>query len=343
MMSSFDIYSFFNSPDVAEHCKNISHTFNAFESAVMINQCNTKTLEEKLTAYRIIINEYPDMEVPPGLNRKEHIPSFHETLGQIIEHEEQKLKKFLECEPLAVYRVNVKHKDRGRGHYPSEVFSSCEKAVAHAATYLYDAKRAGECEGEDYISGYVRLQVNKFYIDSKNHDMATLTISGETIEVLRFGPPYEDEPTQILDCYINIPVPFKKGDLVECDEGGGYMGNIFVLRGLSCDSPNHEKWVMYNDTTDMTADVYYLVDDQVNCEAMHFYPNLRYCQRELEGDERILKYVSLFVQDGICLCELLVAQKLLLADKVRTEQIDSLPGNTISPDIHGLVENIKKG
>jgi hypothetical protein len=59
-----NIYAFFNSPDVAEYCQSIGHSFNAVESAVMINQSDSRTLAEKHAAYRTIIAEYPDMEAP---------------------------------------------------------------------------------------------------------------------------------------------------------------------------------------------------------------------------------------------------------------------------------------
>jgi hypothetical protein len=57
-----NIYDFFNSPDVAEHCQSIGHKFNAVESAVMVFKSKSRTLAEKHVAYRAIIAEFPDME-----------------------------------------------------------------------------------------------------------------------------------------------------------------------------------------------------------------------------------------------------------------------------------------
>ncbi|MCL1995019.1 MAG: hypothetical protein FWG63_02345 [Defluviitaleaceae bacterium] len=338
-----DIYSFFNSPDVAEHCKNIGHTFNAFESAVIINQCYTKSFDERISAYRDIISEYPDMEVPPVFHYEKHTESFHKVLEQIISCEERTLEKFLEHETGAVYRVrfnrNTPHDD-----YENTVYTVYEKALNDVLEEIKGEEEADE--GLRIHPKILNVTIQKRYLDSDDCITAMISKSGSimTIDIgyCRRGSHDEREPLDILDCYIHVPTPFKKGDLVEYDLYDSSMGNVFVIQELSHDSPRHESSIMRSDTNDMIAWVYYQSDGQVNCECMHFYPNLRYCKRELVGDESILKYVSLFVQDKICLCELLAAQKFLLADKIRTEQIDNFPGNTISPDIQGLLENFKK-
>jgi len=117
-------------------------------------------------------------------------------------------------------------------------------------------------------------------------------------------------------CYIDVPVPFKRGDLVEADRGFGDMGNVYVLKDTCKEYPRHNKLIYRGDLMDMTANVYYERNGAVNCDCMHFYPDLRYCRRELEGGTRMLKYLSLYLQDKLCLCGLLNVQKYLLADGI---------------------------
>ena len=50
-----------------------------------------------------------------------------------------------------------------------------------------------------------------------------------------------------------------------------------------------------------------------------FYPDLQYYRRELREHERILKYVSLYVQDKICICILLNLHRYLMLDRRRQE------------------------
>ena len=327
-----DIYSFFNSPDVAEHCRDIGHTLNAFESAVMISRCYTRTFEEKLAAYRAIINEYPDMEVPKTSQNENHVPSFHKALEHIILYEEQKLKKFLECEAGSAYQIELKYKNYRDNEYEDELCSTYEKAQTNALQAVKLSEELG------YKGDVVHIYIRKYYIDSNNHYSAKLSKLGDIIELESYVFPAEaKDPSVLLDCYIDIPVPFKKGDLVEDGADSGFIGNLFVLQSLSCDSQHHDGWVMQSDTSDMTAYVYYLSDDQVCCEDMVFYPNLRYCQRELEGDERILKFVSLYMQEKICLCELLGIQRFLLVDKIWGKELGiAIKWNT------NLDEDLKK-
>lgn len=317
-----DIFSFLNSPDVAAHCRSIGHTFNAFECAVIINQCYTKTFEEKLAAYRAVINEYPDMEVPATHMHEEHTKSFHKALDLIIASEDISLKDFMESKPGAVYQVKLNHKNDQYDSYERQVFSTYDKAHE----YLLNMKKQSEKSDVQYsdpkgeVTGMVII---KSLIDSGDTVFyAKLSILGEIINLDNYSKNmWNKNPTGLLDCYINIPAPFKKGDLVETEDYGGYMGNLFVLQTLSCDSEHHEKRLMYNDTSDMIAYVHYLNDGEVHCDHIHFYPNLRYCRRELKGDERIMKFVSLYIQEKICLCELLGIQKFLLADKLRESLI----------------------
>ena len=42
-----DIYSYFNSKTVGEYCRSIGHQFNAMESAFIINDCKSISMDKK--------------------------------------------------------------------------------------------------------------------------------------------------------------------------------------------------------------------------------------------------------------------------------------------------------
>ena len=46
-MDNFNLYEFFNSKDIAAHCKNIGHIFTALEMAYIISRSEYPTLEQK--------------------------------------------------------------------------------------------------------------------------------------------------------------------------------------------------------------------------------------------------------------------------------------------------------
>ena len=317
-----NIYDFFNSPDVAEYCQSIGHNFNALESAVMINQSNTRTLAEKHAAYKTIIAEYPDMEIPEAVNHG-HIKSFHQALTDIIAHEEQTLAKLLLPEVNAVYNVSrwqrlslggVDGRTIVNSYSDDECYTTFEKAFSGTL---------GKYDDED-LDNILRAEIFKRILDSDNFIAAQISHSGEIIKVDNCGAfsTSKDYEFSLLDCcYIDVPVPFKRGDLVECDRFGDFMGSVYVIQEICRDDPKLTSIMQDGDLTDMTASVHYLSDtsNTIECEVMHFYPDLRYCKRDLKGGERMLKYVSLYMQDKLCLCNLLKLQTYFLLNKNMSE------------------------
>ncbi|MCL2101005.1 MAG: hypothetical protein FWH22_04755 [Fibromonadales bacterium] len=299
-----NIYDFFNSPDVAEYCQSIGHTFNALESAVMASQSNARTLAEKHEAYRTIIAEYPDMEIPEAFNH-EHIKSFSKALEDVIEFERQLLEKFLLPEQNAIYQVTAYYTGERESYEHSELFSTYKKAYENTMEWH---------EGDDHNLAYMRI--NKRYLNNKNYVSAKISKAGEILKVDQCNVLPQSENSYLLEhCYIDVPVPFKRGDLVE-EDNGGYMGGVYVIQNIIRDNPKQNTRLFRDgDISDMTAWVFYEHNGSVECECMHFYPDLRYCRRELEGKKRILKYISHYMQDKFCLCALFKAQEYLLLNE----------------------------
>lgn len=310
-----DIYDFFNSKDVAAHCKSIGHTFNAAESAVMISQSVSRTLVEKHVAYREIVAECPDIEIPEGLNHG-HIESFHAVLKEIIAYEERERDAFLLREPGAVYQATFCYSDDRRS-YEGGIFTSYEKALLDALARL-------NAEEEPEADGFRHMDIRKIYADSEAYMRARVSRSGEILEIDQgdASPQLEQfEYAYLLQAlYIDVPVPFARGDLVEIPDSGNWMGNVFVLKDTCRDDKEwNAKRILVGDTDDMTANVFYESAGTVQCECIHFYPDLQYRRRAPEGEARILKYVSLYMQDKLCLCSLLKIQKYLLLDEKTDE------------------------
>jgi len=290
-----NIYDFFNSPDVAAHCQSIGYTFNIVECAVIVYRSEKRTLKEKHEAYRAIIAEYPDIEF--YTDGGEHIKSFHKALGKVIAIEERLLEKFLSTEPETVYQSEV------------HVFLSYEKALADALEY---------CD-----ENLQKIVVDKIYLKSDSDEFnesiyVHVSSAGEIIEIglnsLNDSDIFADfDHNASIFLYfldIDIPVPFKAGDLVENAMGGVYVLTDIVLTDII--RGNHK-----------VRAAYWEHGGNIECETMPFYHEFRYCRRELEGEKRILKYVSLYEQKEIDLCSLLEIQKYLLLN----EKIGELKNN----------------
>lgn len=315
-----DIYKFFNSPDVAEHCRGIGHMFNAAESAVIVSQSKSHSLAEKHAAYREIIAEYPDMELPEGNNHK-YIPSFHNALERMITYEEHHNVLLLADEPGAVYLAEI-HETRGyeSSSHDLDLYANYNAALSSAMKYVgsnYDERFYSVWERDK--STFMYFTIKKRYLGSDRYVVAEISGHGEIMGITNANMNIEDEgfAANLLSLYIDVPVPFKRGDLVEMDGDGSWMGNVFVLKEICRDSERGDaksSQILRSDLMDMTADVFYEMDGMVQCDCVHFYPDLRYCKRELTGRKRILKYVSLFSQDKLCLCGLLKASEYLHLD-----------------------------
>ena len=102
-----DIYSYIESSDgytkqmkeVADHCRSIGQTWSPFEMAVIIGRSN-RSVAEKHTAWRDLINNYPDSQTPDhykyGKPNFVSYDSYHKKLAEVIKYEnwlEDMLKK----------------------------------------------------------------------------------------------------------------------------------------------------------------------------------------------------------------------------------------------------------
>jgi hypothetical protein len=163
-------------------------------------------------------------------------------------------------------------------------------------------------------------------------------------------------PAFLEDYYLEIPTPFKKGDIV-CErykpsdeeeyysvDNPKYPEKIFVLnegfdeyekwrrdRGwLSFDSNGKYK-IPGDDLGDMAGHPAFYVLDGGQLEYDHIfapYTNLVYFAGELKGSDRTLEYISHFLRDEIPLRELVALQNIHLLEHLR----DSL-------DHYGYIES----
>ncbi len=92
-----DIYSFFNSKDIGEHCRSIGYNFTPAEMTAIIYKSN-KPLEKKHEAYQKIIDDYPDMPMPI------HIPTIEEQREWYRHLSEEEPVLLL---PISFYTIHV--------------------------------------------------------------------------------------------------------------------------------------------------------------------------------------------------------------------------------------------
>ena len=104
--------------------------------------------------------------------------------------------------------------------------------------------------------------------------------------------------SDICTIWINVPTPFKKGDIVDTNSQYG-KGVIYYICNQDEDfvksAENGEK----SDSSDMTCYCLFLDGTQIYWECCHAYDQIEYCENNLEGFERILKAISSLMTNEI--------------------------------------------
>lgn len=90
-----DIYRFIDSRDMREHLQKLNYAFTTPEAAFLVYWCKAATLEERIAAWREIIDTMPNCAMAERMDL-ETIPDFHQFLRDYIDLQERDLRRFKE-------------------------------------------------------------------------------------------------------------------------------------------------------------------------------------------------------------------------------------------------------
>ena len=317
-----DIYSYLNSPDVAEHCRKLNYQFNALESAFIINDCRHISIEEKHRLYREIMETMPDMEIPnPRVfyEEKPDLSLFHQ-LEKLMRTEQQILRRM---------------KDGKEGWFYTfyAVFYASDSSDLQGCYSTYEKAVEATCEYAEWFSGDKSFVIEQRTLDS---DSKVSVFLNEQYEICYILPQTNAEPYSnfLYELWVYIPTPFKKGDLVS-GVSWSFQYPIcrsdepMVLREI-CYWERDTEWIERRkkeaDSSDMTAWGYWLDrDGSVYDECIHSYYNLTYFKGETEPtlrsgcrgkDYRLLKTIGAFLKQEINLHMLLIANDAIRAERM---------------------------
>ena len=321
-----DIYSYLNSRDIAEYCRKINKTWNPFEMAVIIGR-SKRTIADKHSAWRELMTDYPDMPTPKNMHHKSYA-SLHEKLAEVIDYEERKVAVFKKSKQSTVYTYKVRRNGYNRYSDSDSVFFTLEDTIADAQ------EKWGREEAQ-------KLNIVKMYIGEKNMIDCYCDYDGNIYEIGNYFTFNGLIEFIFLDnFYIDTPIPFKRGDILIARSNSLENDDIFVLKVTDHDYPERRaRRLRYevSDGTDLEAWGYVVNDNGLLYgEHIIFYDNFEYYRGELQGNQRLLKYISLFMQDSdeLDLPALLTLQcrimlENLLDDDLRLESL----GLNLSLDI----------
>lgn len=299
-----DIYNLINSKAISEHCRKIQHQFNTEELAVLIYRNKRMSIDEKISAYQELITDYPDMQVIERINCKHY-----DSVKDMIKGEIQRLKDLIEKlekeEKDVIYTYNsfwyngyniIKGKDEYR-----DVYTNLKEVMQLIDEDIQDD------EDNELLSFRItkrpltkedKYEIVAEYLVTENKELKMVNIYD-----------FKSDWLDISNICLNIPTPFKKGDLLVSTSktpfGEGHILNYdkypFVLHYLCTWIENFQEHLNKGsyDSSDMQGTGYYISDNGIILENNHDYDNWEYFEGELKGTEKILKAISSLINNKI--------------------------------------------
>lgn len=316
-----DIYNLINSKAISEHCRKIKHQFNTEELASLIYRNERMNIEEKIQAYQELITDYPDMEVVEKINC-EHFDSVRDLITEEINRIKNLRQKMLKTEEEKIYTYEIS--------YRNSYLCRFEDSGNFYKNYSDVCKRMDKERQEDEEKEILKYRIIKrpfFRDDNNNYEELTeeYTIINGMPKLLNIYVTMDDFPN-LCGIYVNIPTPFKRGDLLVANWNTAFNPKVnlengkfvFVLDWLCTERENLQKLLDRGnfDTSDMNGMGYYITEhEDVYCDHIFDYDSFEYFDGELKGNERILKSISSLMKNKIGFDLFLNAYDYIVADK----------------------------
>lgn len=276
-----DIFRFINSRDIREHLQEIEYQFTAPEAAYLVEQSQTATLQEKISAWQWIIENMKTTSLDKRL-KLWAIADFHQFLQEYINLQEQ-------------YALQIQTPDGGT-YVCGNLTDSWPQRNWRLGPYnnFDDCVIAG-------IRQAVKEWNTEFYVEkskasTQNPDECEICMVNLQGEIKRvnglFNNTYEEDLFFAFDeMRFEFPTPFQPGDIV-CHDGG----KPFVLTKIFAWEDDLIQ------TRNMTCCGYTLarVCDSVDSFCIHtIFPNyldLEYYREPLAGVNQLLQSISNFLK-----------------------------------------------
>jgi len=292
-LKAMNIYDFFSSPDIAAHCQKLEHCFSPLDMAIIVAKSN-KPMKEKHSAYRAIINDYPDMPIHESLNFNA-TDSLHNYLRELITWEEAKIAEFYKRAQNEVYRQRVwVHAHNASEGGCLERCGASYSSVENTFNAIIKDWDINENTGENIY----KIGVVKEVIDTDKRTTVWMNFNGEITDIYHFyGLSATLDDLSLI--FFHLPIPFEKGDIVSmgCDDKPRVLTD--VPHWYTGDrSYKHFVSGKCGDGSDMLGRYYYIEENGrlIHDHGIGDMHRIRYFKGELKGQERFLKYLSQYIK-----------------------------------------------
>lgn len=320
-----DIYEYFNSRDVAEHCKKLSRSFTGREMAYLIWQSNHHTLHHKIAVWEKLILTMPDEEHKDFEEVGCH--GLHDFLRKYIDRLLQFLADFEKNTGEFAYSYERLYADSSYCFDDeSPLFTSYALCIATAV-----AEAAEENEATAF-------RVKKRRICGKSAmreecPMLFLSACAEPMDV--HVAPYRGEedmlvaPFGFYGMFVDIPTPFKRGDIVTGISPWGTRSDPMVVNKLP-EGPGE-------DFIDMCANLWDLdLHRRLVCVDDSCALSLEYYHGELKRHRRFLVALRNHIQGSLPLEELLRSYSIILLESFKENRVSFFGWEEGMEELSGL-------
>ena len=307
---TMDIYEYFNSKDVAEHCKSLGRSFTGREMAYLIWQSNHHTLHQKIAAWTELIQTMPDEKHKDF--EAAGCCGLHDFLQKYIDRLLQFLADFKQNTGGVIYSYERLYGD-SPCRFPDEspLFVSYEHCVAAAAVEA--------TEKSDIVA--FRMKKRKIFGEAaaqEGYPMLFLSSRAELMEV--HVAPYRGEedmlvsPFGFYSMFVDIPTPFRRGDIVTGVDPWGIRTGPMVVNELP--EENGEDFV------DMCANLWDLdAHCRLVCDEFSSSLSLEYYHGELKNHKRFLVALHNHIRGALPLEDLLRSYAMVLLESFKESRI----------------------
>lgn len=228
-----DIYQYLNSKDIADYLRSMDYSFSIVEASYLIYQCRRLNLEQKMNVWQEVIDSYPDC---PYERMEIRTDSFHQCLKDYINLNRRILEEFYIQESRAIYWYCWHEMEQDEWYCSVEDDAAFSNYTACYKSFIKEIQ-----DRHFNMDALEQLTFKKTWLNPVEHYGEYIDVEvNSSYEVTKISKSNLSEEERTVDClfehmWIDIPTPFRRGDIVVSNEGNGYVkrNSPFVLNALA--------------------------------------------------------------------------------------------------------------
>lgn len=259
-----DIYPYFNSPEIAMHCREIGKEFSPGEKQMLIAMSH-KPMEDRLNGYHALLPETEGI-IHPNDFFSTGMLDLHKYMLDMLTTEQRRVERLQNGNPaIGFYRAMASEQ---RERYSLSLDSPEYRSICYR-TYTEAMNDLIERYQDKIGSFYYHFAIVYEEIGNGLTLKADIDHDGTIYRIQSNHNSFEelDEQTLRSTCgYIDLPTPFAKGDLVEVYDGFEKAGDLYVLdRFCYDDTERHAQLLKTGTDSDMVFHGYHMEKGFLRC------------------------------------------------------------------------------